>query len=217
MSTFKEVETDTSTKLKTLGVDYNSVVEHSDTLSTDEIIHLVAGGDMTSGSCASAALAYAGQKQGWNVLDFRGGNSRDYFASKLNKVKMFKDLGAKSIVSDSAKSSLTNGKRILDQLEDGKEYYLSVGRHAAIVRNNGGVLQYLELQSSRPDRNGWKDFRNVADTLKHRFGCSTSSRCYSTAYATDISQLSGDDFRTILGYINTDATSQKKGAAGYAK
>lgn len=216
-STFAEVETDTSRALKNRGVDYNPVVEHSDALSTDEIIHLVAGGDMTSGSCASAALAYAGQKQGWNVLDFRGGSSMDYFSSKLNKVKMFQDLGAKSIVVDSAKSNLVNGKRILAQLDEGTEYYLSVGRHAAIVRNNGGVLQYLELQSSRPDSNGWKDFGDVADTLKYRFGCSTSSRYYSTAYATDISQLSGDDFRTILGYINTDATSQRKGAAGNVK
>lgn len=216
-STFAEVETDTSRALKNRGVDYNPVVEHSDALSIDEIIHLVAGGDMTSGSCASAALAYAGQKQGWNVLDFRGGSSMDYFSSKLNKVKMFQDLGAKSIVVDSAKSNLVNGKRILAQLNEGTEYYLSVGRHAAIVRNNGGVLQYLELQSSRPDSNGWKDFGDVADTLKYRFGCSTSSRYYSTAYATDISQLSGDDFRTILGYINTDATSQRKGAAGNVK
>lgn len=215
--TFAEVETDTSKALKNKGVDYNPVVEHSDALSTDEIIHLVAGGDMTSGSCASAALAYAGQKQGWNVLDFRGGSSMDYFSSKLNKVKMFQDLGAKSVVVDSAKSNLVNGKRILAQLDEGTEYYLSVGRHAAIVRNNGGVLQYLELQSSRPDSNGWKDFGDVADTLKYRFGCSTSSRYYSTAYATDISQLSGDDFRTILGYINTDATSQRKGAAGNVK
>lgn len=213
-STFAEVETNTSKALKNRGVDYNPVVEHSDALSTDEIIHLIAGGDMTSGSCASVALAYAGQKQGWNVLDFRGGSSMDYFSGKTNKVKMFQDLGAKSIVSDSAKSNLTNGKRILAQLDDGVEYYLSVGRHAAIVRNNGGVLQYLELQSPRPDSNGWKDFGDVADTLKYRFGCSTSSMYYSTAYATDISQLTGDDFRTILGYINTDAKSQRKGAAG---
>ncbi len=217
-STFKEVETDTSTKLKTLGVDYNPVVAHIDKLSDDEIIRLVAGGDMTTGgSCASAALAYAGQKQGWNVLDFRGGSSKDFFAGKLNKVSMFKDLGAKSIVSDSAKSSLTNGKRILDQLEDGKEYYLSVGRHAAIIRKKNGVPQYLELQCANPDSNGWKDFGDVTETLKYRFGCSTSSRLYSTAYATDISQLTGDDFRTILGYLNTDVASQKKGAAGYAK
>lgn len=216
--TFKEVETTTSNKLKTLGVDYNPVVAHTDQLTDDEIIRLVAGGDMTTGgSCASAALAYAGQKQGWNVLDFRGGSSKDFFAGKINKVNMFKDLGATSIVSDSAKSNLTNGKRILEQLQEDKEYYLSVGRHASIVRVKNGVPQYLELQCANPDANGWKDFGDVTETLKYRFGCSTSSRYYSTAYATDISQLTGDDFRTILGYLNTDVASQKKGAAGYAK
>lgn len=214
---FAEVETATSTALKSLGVDYNPVLEQSDTLSMDEIIHLVAGGDLTSGSCASVALAYAGQRQGWDVLDFRDGKSRDFFSSKMNKVRMFQDLGVQSIVSDTAKSNLVNGKRILEQLDEGTEYYLSVGRHAAIVRKNQGILQYLELQSSNPDSNGWNNFGDVAETLKNRFGCSSSSRYFSTAYATDISQLSGDDFRTILGYLNTDVASQRKGAAGYAK
>lgn len=216
-STFKEVDTQTSSKLKASGVDYNPVVAHTDTLTETEIIRLVAGGDMTSGSCASVALAYAGQKQGWNVLDFRDGDSRSFFAGKVNKVNMFKEVGAKSIVCDSAKANLTNGKRILEQLDEGTEYYLSVGRHAAIVRKKNGVPQYLELQCSNPDDNGWKDFGDVTETLKYRFGCSTSSRYWSTAYATDISQLTGDDFRTILGYINTDVTSQRKGAAGSAK
>lgn len=214
---FTPVETDTSRKLKAKGVEYHEVAVQSDVLTEDEIIHSVAGGDMTSGSCASVALAYAGQKQGWDVRDFRGGDSMDYFSSKVNKISMFKDLGVQSIVSDTAKSNLTNGKRILGQLQEGKEYYLSVGRHAAIVRNDGGLLQYLELQSPRPDKNGWVDFGDIGTTLQYRFGCSSSSNYYPVAYATDISQLSGDDFRTILGYINTDALKQRKGAAGNVK
>lgn len=214
---FEEVETNTSKALKQIGVDYNQVLEHPDELSVDEIIHLVSGGDMTSGSCASAALAYAGQKQGWNVLDFRGGSSMDFFSSKMNKVKMFQDLGVQSIIVDTAKSNLVNGKRILAQLDEGVEYYLSVGRHAAIVRKEKGILQYLELQCANPDKNGWNNFGNVTKTLKYRFGCSLSSRHYPTAYATDISQLTGDDFRTILGYVNTNLNSQRKGAAGSAK
>lgn len=215
--TFPPVETSTSKALKSRGVVYNEVAAHQEALTDDEIIRVVSGGDMTTGSCASAALAYVGQKHGWDVLDFRGGKSMDYFSSKRNKVKMFKELGAKSIVSKSAKSSLTNGKRILGQLQEGVEYYLSVGGHAAIVRKKNGVLQYLELQSSRPEKNGWTDFGDVASTLQRRFRCSPSSSFYSAAYATDISQLSGDDFRTILGYINTYASNQRKGAAGSAK
>lgn len=216
-TTFTPVETPTSRTLSSKGVGYNEVIAHNDVLTEDEMIHLVSGGDMTTGSCASAALAYAGQKQGWNVLDFRGGDSMSFFAGKQNKVKMFSDLGATSIVSNSAKSSLTNGKRILGQLQEGSEYYLSVGRHAAIVRKKNGVLQYLELQSSRPTENGWQDFGDVGRTLKSRFGCSSSSRHYSTAYATDISQLSGDDFRTILGFINTDSANQRKGVFGHVR
>lgn len=215
--TFTSVETPTSKTLSSNGVGYNEVIAHNDVLTEDEIIHLVSGGDMTTGSCASAALAYAGQKQGWNVLDFRGGDSMRFFSGKQNKVKMFNDLGATSIVSNSAKSSLTNGKRILGQLQEGTEYYLSVGRHAAVVRKKNGVLQYLELQSSRPTENGWKDFGDVGRTLKNRFGCTSSSRYYSTAYATDISQLSGDDFRTILGFINTDSANQRKGVFGHVR
>lgn len=214
---FTEIETDTSKALKNLNVDYNPVLAHTNTLTTDEIIQLVAGGDKTTGSCASVALAYAGQKQGWNVLDFRGGGSMDFFSYKHTKVKMFQDLGVKSIVADNAKSNLTNGKRILEQLNEGTEYYLSVGRHASIVRKKEGVLQYLELQCANPENNGWKNFGDVSNTLRYRFGCTSSSRYHSTAYATDISQLTGDDFRTILGYINTDVTSQRKGATGYAK
>ena len=214
---FAEIETDTSKALKNLNIDYNPVAAHTNTLTADEIIKLVAGGDKTTGSCASVALAYAGQKQGWNVLDFRGGDSMSWFSSKFNKLKMWDSLGVKYITEDSGKSNITNGNKLLSKLEKGKEYYLSVGRHASIVRRNGdGVLQYLELQSAT--RSGWIDFDgNPKYTLKNRFGCSSSSRYVSAAYATDISQLTGDDFRTILGYINTDVASQRKGVTGYAK
>lgn len=215
---FSPVETATSQALRSKGIYYNEVKDRIDNWSEEEIIRAIAGGDMTTtGSCASVALAYAGQKQGWAVYDFRGGESMKFFSDKLNKVKMFKDLGAKTLVSDIASSSLSNGKRILKQLQDGKEYYLSVGQHAAIVRNNNGVLQFLELQDPRPDKNGWMNFNNIGTTLKDRFGCSYSSRVYPIAFATDISQLKGDDFRTVLGYINTDLHKQMKGVAGNVK
>lgn len=44
------------------------------------------------------------------------------------------------------KSTMTVGKRFIEQVENGKEYLLSVGQHVAIVRRtNDGKLQYLEL------------------------------------------------------------------------
>lgn len=202
-------------RLETANIEYNEVKLRKEKLSESEIIDMISGGDKTEGSCASVALAYAGQKQGYDVLDFRGGDSMIFFSNKINKVKMFDAVGAKTIEVNSAKTSLTNGKRIIQQLEEGKEYYLSVGRHAAIVRINSGIPQYLELQS--PIRNGWKNFGDVGAKLKSRFGCSPSSKYFSAAYATDISQLGNDEFETILGYINTSSYEQAKGATGYVK
>lgn len=209
------IKTDTTKNLFLSNVDYIPVKKHDSVLDEQEIIQRIAGGDQTTGSCASVALSYAGQKRGYDVLDFRDGESREFFASKLNKIQMFKDLGVTSITADSAKSSLTNGKKILSMLEEGKEYYLSVGGHAAIVRVQNGVPQYLELQSNYT--NGWMDFGDVSDTLKYRFACSSSSRRYAPAYATDISQLDGEEFENILGYINTNADKQRKGVSGGVK
>lgn len=209
------IKTGTTKNLFLSNVDYIPVKKHDSVLDEQEIIQRIAGGDQTTGSCASVALSYAGQKRGYDVLDFRDGESREFFASKLNKIQMFKDLGVTSITADSAKSSLTNGKKILSMLEEGKEYYLSVGGHAAIVRVQNGVPQYLELQSNYT--NGWMDFGDVSDTLKYRFACSSSSTRYAPAYATDISQLDGEEFENILGYINTNADKQRKGASGGVK
>lgn len=198
--------------------DYKEVMKLASDRSVDEIIKVLAGGDTTSGSCASVGLGYIGQKNGWDVLDFRGGKSMDWFSGKANKLNVWDCLGVKSIVEDSGKSNITNGKRILAKMQKGKEYYLSVGRHASIVRkNDAGVYQYLELQSAR--NSGWTDFNgNPGYTLKNRFGCSSSSNYYSTAYLTDLDDLKDNaEFRTILGYINTNESAQKKGVYGTIK
>lgn len=205
-------------KLDDNGIVSMAVKKHTKELTEDEIIAALAGGDMTSGSCASVGIAYIGQKRGLNVLDFRGGESMSYFSGKTAKLEVFKALGATPIEENSAKSNLTNGKRILSKMENGKEYYLSVGRHASIVRlSDEGVPQYLELQSA--SRFGWQDFNSdVRETLKWRFGCSQSSSYYSSAYLTDIDQFEdNDDFRTLLSYINTNESGQRKGKHGTIK
>ena len=205
-------------KLEDMGVIFNEVKKHAKKLTDSEIISELAGGDMTSGSCASVGIAYIGQKRGLNVLDFRGGESMNYFSGKTAKLDVFKALGATPIEENSAKSNLTNGKRILSQMEKGKEYYLSVGRHASIVRlSDKGVPQYLELQSA--SRFGWTDFNSdVRETLKWRFGCSQSSSYWSSAYLTDIDQFQdNNDFRTLLSYINTNESEQRKGKHGTIK
>ena len=213
-------------------IDYVPVERHTKQMTESEIISAISGGDNTRGSCASAGIAYIGQKHGLNVLDFRGGKSMDYFSGKMAKVEMFEALGVTPIAENSAKSDLTNGKRILSQMIIGKEYYLSVGRHAAIVRaienpiidpitgevkKIGTAYQYLELQSAT--RSGWQNFReDVRETLKWRFGCSSGSSYWNTAYLTDIDQFpDNDEFRTLLGFINTNESEQRKGSNGTIK
>lgn len=205
-------------KLEDMGVSFKEVKKHTKKLTGSEIISELAGGDMTTGSCASVGIAYIGQKHGLNVLDFRGGESMKYFSGKTNKLELFKALGAVPIEESSFKSDLSNGKKILSKMEKGKEYYLSVGRHAAIVRlNDDGVMQYLELQSAT--RYGWHDFnKDVRETLKWRFGCTSSSSYWNAAYLTDIDQFpDNDDFKTLLGYINTGESEQRKGRHGTIK
>lgn len=201
-------------------VEYNPVANHASKLTESEIISALAGGDMTKGSCASVGLAYIGQKLGWNVLDFRDGESRRMFAgssflktlSEMNGMKAFTAQGA---------SSMTVANRLLKMVEPGKEYYLAVGRHAAIVRkNDAGALQYLELQSK--NRSGWTDFDgNPRYTLKTRFGCTqTSGNAADYDFMLDITEsdfTSSDDFRSLLGFLNTEENAQRKGIHGTIK
>ena len=157
--------------LKVNKVAYREVKDLEKPLTPDEIIDRLAGGDKTKGSCSSLGFAYIGNKAGLDVLDFRGGSSQSFFSMNGNIKKMLdlpnirgKILKVKKEASDTAK--------ILRDLELGKEYYMSVGKHAAIVRNTGDELQYLELQSAI--KNGWMPFDrygSIVTTLQKRFGC----------------------------------------------
>jgi hypothetical protein len=200
-------------------IEYKPVESHAKKLTETEIINAISGGDMTKGSCASVGLAYIGQKQGWNVLDFRDGESRSFFSRSGNLLSIAKMDGMKMLQAQGA-SSMTVANRLLKMVEPGKEYYLSVGRHAAIVRKNtDGVLQYLELQSK--NKSGWIDFDgNPRYTLKWRFGCtSTSNAAAYYDYMLDIneSNFDTDDFRSLLGFLNTDTDKQRKGLSGTIK
>ena len=207
-------------KLQDKSVEYNPVMNHTKQLSEDEVITTLSGGDMTKGSCASVGLAYVGQKQGWDVHDFRDGDSRRIFASSFNLLDLSQMQGMKVLKAEGA-SSMTVGNRLLKQCEVGKEYYLAVGRHAAIVRKTDeGILQYLELQSAT--KSGWTNFDgNPRYTLKTRFGCtSTSSGSSYYDFMLDITESdfsSNDDFKTLLGFLNTATDAQRKGSHGTIK
>lgn len=200
---------------------YNPVLKNKSLLTSEEIIAALAGGDKTKGSCASAALSYVGQRQGWHVLDFRGGESQRFFSSPETLRELSMANGIKTIREKGA-CSITVGNRLLKHCEAGKEYYLCVGRHAAIVRRTDeNVLQFLELQSAR--NSGWTDFNgNPRYTLKSRFGCSSSSdygisQLYDFMIDLDESNFDTDEFKSILGYINTAKDEQKKGTNGTIK
>ena len=206
--------------LRGFDVEYNPVTDHAKKLTESEIIAALSGGDMTKGSCASVGLAYIGQKMGWNVLDFRDGESRRMFSGSGFLKSLSEMHGMKALTADGA-SSMTVANRLVKMCEPGKEYYLSAGRHAAIVRKtDNGVLQYLELQSK--NRSGWTDFDgNPRYTLKTRFGCTqTSSAASLYDFMLDITEsdfTSSDDFRTLLGFINTEEKAQRKGQHGTIK
>lgn len=203
------------------GIKYKPVEANKTLLTREQMIDTLAGGDKTTGSCASLGLAYIGQRQGWNVHDFRGGDSQSFFSSALNLLQLSKAAGMKVIRAEGA-CSITVGNRLLKQVEVGKEYYLCVGKHASIVRRTEeGKLQYLELQSAR--FSGWRDFNgNPRYTLNSRFGCTQTSDYGSSQrqdFMIDIeeSDFSTDEFKSLLGYINTDESEQKKGEHGTIK
>lgn len=201
-------------------VEYNAVENHKEKMTEKDIIKALSGGDRTSGSCASVGLAYIAQKQGWNVLDFRGGESMGCFSDPFKLKMLFDTDGIKKITATGANTS-TVGKNLLKQCEKGKEYYLYVGGHASIVRRtDDDKLQYLELQSAYDS--GWTDFDgNVRYTLSRRFGCSSKSNHYSqnlhAMIDIDESNFNTDEFKQLMGYINTAESDQKKGKNGTIK
>lgn len=202
-------------------IEYNSVNKRTEKLSNEEVIKKLAGGDMTDGSCASLGFAYIGQKYGFDVLDFRGGESCDFFSRNRNIKKFMDIIGCKNtVVSD--KIGWKAGRKALELVEEGKEYYLSTGKHAAIVRKSKGVYQYLELQSKNNNENGWQNFKPT--TFSRRFGSRKSVERIGgivfeqKATLYDIETLTDkNSLKTILGYINTMKSKQKKGAGGSVK
>lgn len=73
-------------KLLDSDIEYNPVKKSKIKRTEKEIIERVSRGDETNGSCSSVALAYIGNKAGYDVSDFRGGKSEEFFCSPYNIV-----------------------------------------------------------------------------------------------------------------------------------
>lgn len=205
-------------KLKTTNIEYNIAQKLKKELTSDEIIQKISGGDKTKGSCSSVAFAYIGNKSGLDVIDFRGGESQDFFSTASNIYDISQLSGIKSIVEENS-NDIMAAMKLLKQVEEGKEYYFSTGQHAAIVRREKGKLQYLELQEEKD--NGFKQF--TTQTLKKRFNCKQSNTRYGYKlkpknFLMEVDSFKDNkEFEKVLGYINTQKSKQIKGAGGHAK
>lgn len=194
-------------------VEYLAVSELSKTLTEDEIISRVSGGDLTTGSCSSLAFTYAGNRCGFDVLDFRGGMSQSFFSRTGNIMSIAEKVGG-TVAKHT--NDYKKAKDLLKTTQMGKEYYFTCGSHAAIVRRTETGFEYLELQS--PYVNGFKPLDG--NVLKRRFAAKKSHTVYGTKCETrdciiDIDLLRKDSgFRRMLGYINTAKDKQRKGKSG---
>lgn len=188
--------------------------------SEQEIINRLAGGDQTKGSCASLALAYAANKAGIDVLDFRDGESRKEFSENF-----WHDIGSSKYgINDgfaTVQQSKTPKRAIKETMNNfaiGKEYILVAGKHAAVVKKTAdNKFKYLELQSR--NNNGWQDYTfGYNGTLETRFGYSSRKRGHKTFMTIDIKAMGeSQGFKNLLKYINTPADKQNKGSKGNRK
>lgn len=209
------------------GIEYSIPAKRNTILSDSEIALHVGGGDLTTGSCASLGFCYVGQKEGYDVLDFRGGQSQDYFSRWCTStLKGIAHETGKPLLTESTKTGTGGAVKLIKQCELNKEYYFTCGRHAAIVRvvddNGWKTMQYFELQSGATGGNGWQwggmldDRRSLDMIFNDRFGCSRSVS--GAAEMMKVEDMMGSKLlHRTLGYINTNEGEQKKGAWGHVK
>ena len=197
-------------------IAYNEVKTLGKKLSESDIVSRVGGGDLTNGSCSSLAFAYAGNKGGLDVLDFRDGESRKQFSTRSVIMKVAEKVGG-VVVEEFSDFKAT--KELLKHTKEDKEYYFACAAHAAIIRKTANGYEYLELQSATS--NGFQPLND--EVLKWRFGAKRSRSHYrqkykSTSCLIDIDRLNSSvGFKKMLGYINTNEKDQKKGAKGTMK
>ena len=189
-------------------IEHREVKKHQKEVSMDDIITRIGGGDRTKGSCASLGLAYAANRGGYDVLDFRDGESRTYFASHPHLSSCIGKMGG---ITNKGRGKMS-GIELMRTTEIGKEYYLAIACHAAIVRQvSKGKYEYLELQSATS--NGWKPLN--AKVFGWRFSANGREWHYEMI---EISKLYNDpSFIKLMGYINTAEDKQVKGKYGTIK
>ena len=186
------------------GVERRDVRPYDVTPDVETIINRIGGEDNTGGSCASLSLAYAGNRAGYDVEDYRGGASRRVFA----KQRAFRDIAEFPGVDAHVVTNYNDFRAVnelLEFVEPGREYILCTGGHAAIIRGAESGAQYLELQTA--NNNGFYDL--TRSVLQRRFSCKKSHTIYGQRVEhhnvlIDIESLfDSPEFLDILSYINT--------------
>ena len=198
------------------GVEHRPIEPASSARSEQQIISRISGGDMTEGSCSSLAFAYAGNRAGYVVFDFRDGQSREVFSSRSSIEQIANMDGVTSVILRGTDDTIC-AERLMSSMELGREYYMASGAHAAVVRlNNEGHYQYLELQSGMPSENGWHPL--TLNALYLRFGCEDGQSGEYSNYLIELDSLQNNtEFLDLLGYINTDESAQMRGVSGYVR
>lgn len=203
-----------SGRLKGLGVDFIPIKKAENPRSQEDIIKRISGGDLTQGSCSSLALTYAGNKAGYDVLDFRDGKSRDFFSSRDSITRIANLPDVKSVILEGT-DDISSANQLMNNMIPGREYYFATGQHAAIIRKKDDKYEYLELQHPS-NGNGWHNLDN--DLLIKRFGCMNNHSVSYKNYLIEVDSLTKSrDFIGILGYINTNESEQRKGIRGNVK
>lgn len=202
-----------------IGIKKLEVKDLSKNLSDEEIIDRVCGGDMTKGSCSSLAFAFLGNKIGLDVLDFRNGESLNFFATNANIRKITEALGG-YIEKDYNDNKAA--VRLLKKIEKGEYYYFATGSHAAVVKKTDRGPQYLELQDPRREGNTFYDL--TLSELKSRFGTKKSHTSFGLKYETpsfliplENIRKNKDLYRKLMEFINTEESKQYKGSTGGLK
>ncbi len=202
--------------IKNFNIEYKKVSEFKTIPTTEQIIKRLGGGDLTLGSCSSLALAYAGNKAGLDVIDYRGGGSRFFFSRGSTVAKITKALGGTVVEKYNDFSAV---KEVMKKTIVGKEYYFSTGEHAAIIRKTENGVEYLELQSEY--ENGFKPLNDRV--LDRRFGAKKSRTAYGVKLPNTTTIVEVDAFKNVrglkelFGYINTNENKQMKGKKGTIK
>ena len=194
-------------------------------LSEDEIINKVAGLDNGEGggSCTSLALAYVANEAGLDVLDFRGGESRNFFSNTGVAISLSL-MGAKVLRVKHTDDFVATHK-LLNGMELNKESILTTGEHTAVVRRTGKKSwEYLELQGHKKEENGWQKLTD--ESLYYRFNAQSTYmsllltggekvREPATSALIDVESLGKcAGFSELMSYINTTPGNQKKGTYG---